>query len=224
MLKLKYVPINFFHINEDPYYVSEAAFPDGWATFQAEGVDDPNSPFFSRVLHVPPPPSGATIGRSYDLGHRGTKDTILSELSEAGLDQDLITTLTPVIGLRGPEAKKTAAAVPPPTITREAQYILFFKVYPDLEADTERLATKPDVEAACGKTDWSALDPKIKTVQVDVRYRGDDTPASRKILQRDVAKNDFAGFTTTMSDASIWIDRFGVPKGCFDARQDCLWG
>ena len=64
-------------------------------TFDAEGNDDSNSIYFSRVIHWPGGISGVTIGRGYDFGHRGSADLIASEFAKANID------LTPFRGAIG---------------------------------------------------------------------------------------------------------------------------
>ena len=56
----------------------------GQLTFDAEGREDPDSPWFSRKLHVPSESSGVTIGRGYDMKHRSAAQ-VERELSEAGV-------------------------------------------------------------------------------------------------------------------------------------------
>ena len=55
--------------------------PKGQLTFDAEGNNNKNSIYYSRIPHVPlVGKSGVTIGRGYDLSQH-TKDTIIKDLT-----------------------------------------------------------------------------------------------------------------------------------------------
>jgi hypothetical protein len=101
-------------------------------------------------------------------------------------------------------------------ITPAQQLKLFDLEYERQSRDTERIATKPDVTQAYGPTDWSALAPAIKEVLIDLRFRGDYTPACRQFLQVHVARNDLQGFAKEMMDRKRWPN---VPKDRFARRK-----
>lgn len=75
---------------------------------------------------------------------------------------------------------------------------------------------------AYGKTDWARLNSAIKDVVVDLRYRGDYTPRTRRKIQRAIAANDLKKFTVLMSDRNFWVNQIGVPKNRFERRKNYL--
>ena len=193
---------------------------NGQITFDAEGNDDEKSIYFTRKAHWPGGVSGVTIGRGYDLAHRGSKEQILKELKSVGIDNSKF---EGAIGLSGEKAKDWLKSNKEklPIITHKQQKELFAKTYESIEKDTKRLATKEDVTEAYGATDWDNLQTPIKEVLVDLRYRGDYTPSTRKFLQKHVANNDLKEFYKIMSDKSKWEN---VPKDRFDRRVNYLKG
>lgn len=62
--------------------------PRGQFTFNAEGSDNPHSPYFSRVLCWPGKDSGVTIGRGYDMKMR-SKDEVFNNIRQANIDSDI---------------------------------------------------------------------------------------------------------------------------------------
>ena len=78
------------------------------------------------------------------------------------------------------------------------------------------------MERAYGKTDWNQLNSAIKEVVVDLRYRGDYTPTTRRKIQRAVAANNLQLFTQLMSDESYWMGTIKVPKDRFLRRKNAL--
>jgi hypothetical protein len=83
-------------------------------------------------------------------------------------------------------------------------------------ADTRRLATKADVTRVYGATDWDALNGTIKEVLVDLRFRGDYTPATRRFLQTCVAANDLVAFGAEVGNRDRWLS---VPQDRFNRRK-----
>ena len=73
-----------------------------------------------------------------------------------------------------------------------------------------------------GKTDWGRLNPKIKKVVVDLRYRGDYKPETRRKIQKAIADNDLQSFKNLMSDKDFWVKKMGVPEDRFKRREDAL--
>lgn len=128
--------------------------------------------------------SGLTIGRGYDMSLRKEVD-VCADLSKAGLDADKAALLSGGAGLHGSEAKEfiTDNNLKNFKITGQQQLNLFNLDYPRFVADTEREATKADVTARYGATDWGALNGTIKELLVDLRYRGDYPLDSRSFCK-----------------------------------------
>lgn len=169
--------------------------PYGQLTFDAEG--DENK-YFSRRLHLPPG-SGVTIGRGYDMLFKDIKK-IYKDLTSVGIEQ------APHFAmgsrLKGNEAKKFISDVEhllavmerSSIITPAQQKDLFLLSYKEAEDDVFRICRKSDVVKVYGATNWFTLNPKIKDVLIDLRFRGDYTPKTRKLVQPWVALNDIKMF------------------------------
>jgi hypothetical protein len=193
-----------------------AAPAHGRLTFDAEGQE--GGPFHSRVLHVPTASSGLTLGRGYDMKER-TRSEIRDHLLAVGLEPAMAALLSQAAGRAGPTAEEFIAEndLEDFEITPEQQVALFDIVYAELAADTERLATKPDVTRAYGATDWAGLDETIREVLIDLRFRGDYTPACRRFLQVHVAANDLSAFAAEIADRERWPN---LPADRFARRRD----
>ena len=190
--------------------------PYGQVTFDAEGNDVSNSIYFSRVIHWPGGISGVTIGRGYDFGHRGSTQLIESEFAKANID---LGPYRGAIGLQGSSAeawvKANKANLAP--ITHQQQKDLFAFTYESIKKDVIRLSTKADVERAYGVTNFDTLNSAILEIVVDLRYRGDYTPTSRKKVQPCMVNNDLAAFRTLMADRNFWSN---VPPDRFNRRVE----
>ncbi len=187
----------------------------GGLTFDAEGRE--GGPYHSRHFHVPSSGSGLTIGRGYDMKLR-SKSEIRDDLAEAGLDPTVAALISQAAGLAGGQAEEFIEEndLEDFEITQEQQLKLFEVEYARKAADTRRLATKADVTRLYGATDWQALDPTIMEVLVDLRFRGDYTPATRRFLQGCVANNDLEAFARELGNQASWP---GVPNDRFQRRK-----
>jgi len=192
----------------------------GQLTFEAEGNDDPKSIYYSRRPHVPSAVSGLTLGRGYDMKFKSAQN-ICADLTAAGIDEGKARLLSAASGLVGDEAKQFIETnhLTSFTITQDQQKKLFASTYKDVESDVRRICEKPDTIELYGRVDWDNLNPKIRDVVVDLRYRGDYTPASRAIIQKCVADNDYKGFCGAMKDKNNWPN---VPSDRFQRRVDFL--
>lgn len=188
----------------------------GGLTFDAEGHE--GGPYHSRVLHVPSASSGLTLGRGYDMKER-SRSEIRDHLALVGVDRAMAALLSQAAGRSGRDAEAFIAEndLEDFEIAWHQQLRLYEIVYDELARDTERLATKADVTRAYGATDWAALDPVIRDVLVDLRFRGDYTPACRRFLQAHVAANDRAAFAAAIGDRALWPN---VPEDRFARRRD----
>ena len=200
----------------------------GKLTFETEGSEQ--GPFHSRVLTVPSARSGLTIGRGYDMKEK-TAAKIFHDLSRIGVSKAVATLLSTASGKYGEIAKKFIA-LPMPTvgkepdskktlknfeISQEQQVQLFNISYQETEAETKRICMSPNTVNTYGACSWELLDSGIKEVIVDLTYRGDYTPKSRKFLQASVANNDPVEFQKIISDRTLWPQ---VPPDRFKRRVD----
>jgi hypothetical protein len=198
--------------------------PRGQLTFDSEGMENPGGRYHSRVLHVPTSSSGATIGRGYDMKER-SKDEIGEDMLAAFLHEEGAKKLAGLGGLVGSAAEARIArnGLRDLEISSGQQKTLFLLTYDELAGDVKRICRKADVVAKYGPTDWGGLDPTIKDVLVDLRYRGDYTGATRQKLQRSVAQNDLTKLRDVVCNESFWMQR-GVPRDRFERRRDFVLG
>src|SRR5690606_18162454 len=106
-------------------------------------------------------------------------------------------------------------------ISPPAQRRLFEIAYEQEAAEAKRVATKADVRAKYGEVDWDALDPAIRETLIDMKFRGDYTPAARTKIQKYVVANDLAGFARHLGARENWpkvpLDRFERRKRFLEA-------
>ncbi|MBL4703177.1 MAG: hypothetical protein JKY54_01565 [Flavobacteriales bacterium] len=152
-----------------------------------------------------------------------TNDRIQSDLIDAGVERNVAIILGSAAGLSGDDAKAFIESnnLGDVEISMESQESLFFSVYNDIEEDVKRICNKEDCVEAYGTVNWEELDPKIKDIMIDLRYRGDYTPSSRKRIQKLVADNDLVGFTKELTNPTNWIN---VPEDRFTRRSQFLLG
>lgn len=192
----------------------------GVLTFEAEGQE--GGPYHSRTLHVPSLTSGLTIGRGYDMKTK-SKAQIKRDLVSVGVSEANATTLADAAGLAGESAKKFVRDnnLESFEISAEAQLKLFEVSYKSEASEVRRVCDKGDTKKVYGAVDWDKLDPMIKDVLVDLKFRGDYTGISRKIIQQHVAANDVAAFAKAVATRANWPN---VPVDRFNRRKEFVKG
>jgi hypothetical protein len=195
---------------------SDLTVARGQITFDAEGTEGRR--YHSRTPSVPTDSSGLTIGRGYDMKEKSA-EKIKADLIAAGLSEADAVLYAKAAGLSGAAAREFIKNNKLPEITLAQQKKLFEIAYAEKEADVKRISEKKDVVDAYGATDWAKLDPSIKTMLVDLIYRGDYTGATRKFVQPLVVANDVAGLAKVMADSTKWP---GVPSERFKARKQLM--
>jgi hypothetical protein len=188
--------------------------PRGQLTFDAEGTE--GGKYHSRKPHVPSDNSGLTIGRGYDMKEREAEQ-VSRHLQQAGLMAEDAKAYAKGAGLSGAAARDFIKKNKLVEITPAQQKALFQISYEEIEADAKRISNKGDVVKLYGKTDWDKLHPAIKDLVVDLRFRGDYTPATRKLIQKAVAGNDLPAVAAVISEARHWK---GGPDDRFRRRRD----
>lgn len=199
-----------------PVAISPPSF--GVVTWEAEGME--GGKYHSRKLHVPSSTSGLTIGRGYDC-RRKTKEKIKKDLLATCFDAKTAETLSKAAGLYGNNAKWFVINndLIDFQVAPDQQKSLFSISYDEEEAEVIRICGKSDVVKAYGETDWECLDSAIKDVTVDLKFRGDYTGASRRLIQKHISDNDLKAFKGKLSKDSNWP---GVPPDRFRRRVDFL--
>ncbi|MDM8348536.1 hypothetical protein P8H27_06450 [Pseudomonas sp. sp1636] len=209
-----------FSILDDENDLKWLTVPYGQLTFDVEGNDIATSIHFSRVAHWPKGPSGVTVGRGYDLGQRPNPET---DLTEAGVPEPLFSWLIGAKSLKGQAAKSYLDAASEEIrqfqITRKQQYKLFIPVYEFMKSEVIRISGSPANIEDYGYLSWEVTNSKIQDIVVDLIYRGDYTPNTRKLVQQHIVDNDLPALSTTMADDSKWP---GVPSDRFNRRANYL--
>lgn len=206
--------------NADPLKVQR-----GQLTFDTEGLENPGGRFHSRVAEWPGGASGVTIGRGYDVGQRSPRE-ITAHMTAAGIPPATIEAYCRASGKTGIDARNylRAHASELPGITAEQQNLLFQVSYNQLAADVVRISenyaqTKgkadKNKDASDFAIDFSKLNPAIRDMLIDLRFRGDYTPHSRTRVQPLAIANDVAGMARLMKDRDFWS---AVPKDRFEKR------
>ena len=206
-----------------PYVALQPNHPDlsvsfAQATFDAEGQES-RGRFFSRSIHFPGGSSGVTIGRGYDMGQR-TRLQIFSELQHAGMNGTEARFLSAAAGLRGESARRfvSTMSIEAPIISLPAQRALFETITtPEVISDIKRILAKPDLQATYGKVTWEQLQPVAQELLFDLRYRGDYTPDTRKLIQPALVGGDLDALASAITDREYWRDR-GVPSERIEER------
>jgi hypothetical protein len=186
-------------------------------------MEKPGSVWHSRVPHVPGRSSGVTIGRGYDMSQR-SREGITTDLRQAGVPVATANKLAGCSGFRGQRAKDYIAEhnLGELSITPEQQYHLFLDIYEELAGDVLRICTKADVVAKYGATDWEELDPLLRDMAIDLRYRGDYTPATRTRVQPVLVANSLPRMRRLMAEEQYWRGRCNVPRNRFERRRRYL--
>lgn len=190
----------------------------GVVTWRSEGAE--GGPYHSRKLHVPSSASGLTIGRGYDLKTKSAT-TISLNLSAVFVDVKYANLLAKASRLHGEAAKKFIVEndLLDFEISADSQLKLF-KVSYDYEfSEVKRICLKKDTENLYGEVDWESLNPVIKDIVIDLKFRGDYTSSSRKIIQKHIANNDLKEFEKAMVDQKSWAS---VPSDRFNRRKQFL--
>ena len=193
--------------------------PDyGVVTWASEGTE--GGRYHSRKLHVPSHASGLTLGRGYDFRSKN-KATISRDLTSAGVSAKIAAVLEKASGLFGNSAEQFIIEhdLLDFEISPEVQKKLFKISYDAEAAEVKRICAKYDVEEEYGVTNWDALNPFIKDLIVDLKFRGDYTPSVRRFLQKSIADNDLAEFKKQIKNKSNWS---GVPGDRYNRRVNYI--
>jgi hypothetical protein len=190
----------------------------GEVTWESEGAE--GGPYHSRCFHVPSNASGLTIGRGYDMKEKNQKK-ISEDMVAAGLTQSQADTIRKAAGLNGTAAGFFVVEndLLDFELTPEQQLALFKISYDEQAGEVKRICELSDSVKRYGKVDWDNLNSAIKDIAVDLKFRGDYTPNSRKNIQKSIADNDLDEFKKQLKDSTNWPT---VPKDRFDRRVKFL--
>lgn len=221
----------------DEMDISWLTVPFGQLTFNSEGNDKEESIYFSRRPHVPNNNgvvvgiSGVTFGRGLDLGQqsRAYINSLFLELEKDAepLSDSLKEWLLGSVGKQGALAlaycNEINNKVPKneQLLTRKQQHFLFKAVYKhQYEVTKHVLANGVDIDDVRITADLDYFEQKIQDVLVDLTFRGDNAPRTRRYFIKDLNESRQA-FINNLSNTH-WRTAFGVPRERFDARKDYL--
>lgn len=192
----------------------------GEVTWNSEGAE--GGRFHSRRLVVPSSTSGLTIGRGNDMKEK-SQAKIMADMTAAGISSKQIEVLKNAAGLSGPTAEWFIIEndLLDLQITPEQQKALFKLSYEEESDQVKRICKKNDVVEIYGETDWEKLNPAIKDITIDLKFRDDYTGTTRKFIQKCISDNDLSEFTKKRKEKSNWSS---VPQDRFDRRVSYLAG
>ncbi len=176
-------------------------------TYNNEGSDDPKSPYYCRRPYVPGADnaSGVTLGKGYDMKEKSV-EKIKTDLTSAGLTSEQAELLSKASKLHGHAAREFVKKtdVQKIEITEDQEIKLFNISYVGLRDDVRRICEKADVTAKYGACNWNNVDAGIREYVVDLRYRGDYTPAIRRLIQKAIVSNDYDTLISVAKVRSHW--------------------
>ena len=143
----------------------------GQITFNAEGNDNPKSPYFSRHIHWPGnEKSGVTLGRGYDMGGKSAAK-VEADLIAAGVDPVRAAAFAKGAGKTGNDASKFVVENQSDLglITPSEQKKLFENIYPKYEETAKSSYNYHKVPDAVA---WDDLDGPVRDILIDFNYQG----------------------------------------------------
>jgi hypothetical protein len=147
-------------------------------------------------------------------------ERVLRELQRAGVPEGDAMVLSRAAGLRGDAARRFVLANRnhAPVLSLVSQKRLFQEVVtPSIIADIERIFSKRDVVEMYGEAHWKSLSPVARALLFDLRYRGDYTPRTRRLIQPLLVAGDDAGLESVIRDRAYWRS-LGVPDDRISRR------
>jgi hypothetical protein len=188
---------------------------EGAWVFDNEGNE--GGPWASRKLQVPDDNSGLTLGRGYDMGSRD-ETQIFNELKGAGVAEADAKTLSQAAKKRGKAARDFIKdnKLQNFEIGSDVQVALFNLCYGQEKSAVAKIGKKKDTVAAYGELDLDKLDPTLKELVIDLKFRGDYDGDSRKLLQKALVDNDVRKVRDVMVNSDNWPN---VPTERFKARK-----
>ena len=167
--------------------------------------------------------SGVTIGRGFDLGQQ-SKSVITGLMTRVGLSPSQVSLLAGAAGKSGAahvkyfdDNKDGLKAI---ELTREQRYLIYMYSV-KARADDAKSRYVQYMQGKDGDS-WDKLDEAIKSLMVDLNYRGDLNQANRNKLKDAVSGNDLKSVCKIMSDSKYWMVDHGVPKERFNERKDLV--
>ncbi len=187
----------------------------GELTWNSEGVDSPQSQYYSRRAHWPGGNSGITIGRGYDLGSKNSAQ-VLSDLITIGLGLQRSQIFSAASGIRGKQALHLLQNQHFPEISAIEEQRLFARAFLSAEEDARRLlfGTSPQAQDM-----WLRVPPPVREVLIDLRYRGDLTASRAQFFRQRLQHHDLESIIRLLLDRHAWVGQRGLSLQRFEARR-----
>jgi len=170
--------------------------------------------------------SGVTWGHGYDM--RDKKPTkIIADLLKAGISSSIAYEFAQAAGLKGRKAYNWLLdkGLDECFMTAGQQQRLFVISYEEIRASAKRIYSKHGCRKAYGwLLLWEDLQQPIQDIIIDLRFRGDWTPKTRRWLADAVRSNNLEIFSRAMRSKQYWRLRRRVPKDRFKRRVGFLRG
>lgn len=191
-------------------------------TYWAEGTNEQ-----CKYPHVPAwwkYNSGVTLNHGYDCRDK-KPDKIMADLLRARVSQPIAYQFAQASGLKGRKAHKwlLEKGLDEFEMGPVQQMNLFSISYNEIEADAKRIYSKPGCRKAYGWIlTWDNLIQPVRDIIIDLRFRGDWTPSTRRWLAAAVRSNNLRIFTEAISSWQYWRLRRRVPEDRFRRRKEFL--
>ncbi|EOS95448.1 hypothetical protein LU631_04160 [Erwinia tracheiphila] len=150
---------------------------EGLLTFRAEGNNRPDSPYYSRKIHWPGIASrcntwgsGVTIGRGYDMKHRGAEE-VIHHLTLAGIPlakaKKIAESARKSFCAASDFVKENKDSIEE---ISEAQQVRLFEItYSTYVKDSIRFYNRYKKHDSVA---WEKLHPALREVLIDMKYQG----------------------------------------------------
>jgi len=174
--------------------------------------------------HVPTNSSGLTLDGGYDCWLK-SPSKVLGDLTMAGLPSDVAYHFSHAAGLRGRCAREWLhnSEHNQFKMTPEQQDKLFAISYTEIKKSAMELYSKSDCRRDYGWIlTWDNLLQPIRDIIIDLRFRGDWVPSTRKWLAAAVRSNKLEIFAEAMSSWQYWRMRRRIPKDRFKRRKEFI--
>jgi hypothetical protein len=181
---------------------------------------------FGASPYHPTEESGVTIGYGYDMGSK-TSARIRRDLVavEPAIESDWILRLGDAAGLTGSAADAFVRDNGDIRIDEAQGRALFDLTYAAETAAARDFATNPDTYSRLGipyeSADWDGLDPAIRGILIDLKFRGDYRPwwPAQAELQQAIVANDASAVLRQLRRIEIFPEDLETKASArFEAR------
>lgn len=197
-------------------------------SFRCERFNSPAQEARARKPHLPAPftsDSGLTLV-GFDIGSLSKAEVIVG-LKSAGIKD--LSAWTPFINAAGLKGKiahdyqmKHSSELEFLSISREQEKRLFRQTYNLFSHEAKRLYDRW-CEVKMGSAphlSWEQLNPRVRSLLIDLRLRGDNTPKARAVLLPLASTGKDTAFLQQMCNEEMWCRTRSVPRERFLHRAE----